>query len=79
MMAGRVVWIAVTRVTEAVDGDGRGPVRVHKAASPVRSNSRSLMATTYAHAGNSISFEIDGHDIRIEVPTADGITTPRSR
>jgi hypothetical protein len=27
-----------------------------------------LMATTAAHAGNSISFEIDGHKIRIEAP-----------
>jgi uncharacterized protein (DUF2147 family) len=27
-----------------------------------------LMATTSAHAGNSISFEIDGHKIRIEAP-----------
>jgi hypothetical protein len=37
------------------------------------------MAATSAQAGNSISFEIDGHKIRIEAPTADGITTPRSR
>jgi hypothetical protein len=37
------------------------------------------MATTSAHAGNSVSFEIDGHKIRIEAPTATGITTPRSR
>ena len=37
------------------------------------------MATTSAHAGNSVSFEIDGHKIRIEAPTAAGITTPRSR
>lgn len=27
-----------------------------------------LMATTSAHAGNSISFEIEGHKIRIEAP-----------
>jgi uncharacterized protein (DUF2147 family) len=27
-----------------------------------------LMATTAAHAGNSISFEIEGHKIRIEAP-----------
>ena len=27
-----------------------------------------LMATTAAHAGNSISFEVEGHKIRIEVP-----------
>jgi uncharacterized protein (DUF2147 family) len=27
-----------------------------------------LMTTTYAHAGNSISFEIDGHKVRIEAP-----------
>jgi uncharacterized protein (DUF2147 family) len=27
-----------------------------------------LMATTTAHAGNSISFEIEGHKIRIEAP-----------
>jgi Uncharacterized protein conserved in bacteria (DUF2147) len=27
-----------------------------------------LMATTAAHAGNSISFEIDGHKVRIEAP-----------
>ena len=27
-----------------------------------------LMATTSAHAGNSISFEIDGHKVRIEAP-----------
>jgi hypothetical protein len=27
-----------------------------------------LMAATPAHAGNSISFEIDGHKIRIEAP-----------
>ena len=27
-----------------------------------------LMASTAAHAGNSISFEIDGHKVRIEVP-----------
>ena len=27
-----------------------------------------LMVTTAAHAGNSISFEIDGHKIRIEAP-----------
>src|SRR5260370_20543731 len=26
------------------------------------------MATTAAHAGNSISFEIEGHKIRIEAP-----------
>jgi hypothetical protein len=25
-----------------------------------------LMTTTYAHAGNSIAIEIDGHKIRIE-------------
>ena len=28
-----------------------------------------LMATTAAHAGNSISFEIDGHKVRIEAPS----------
>ena len=28
-----------------------------------------LMATSAAHAGNSISFEIEGHRIRIEAPT----------
>lgn len=28
-----------------------------------------LMATTSAHAGNSISFEIEGHRIRIEAPS----------
>ena len=27
-----------------------------------------LMATTAAHAGNSVSFEIEGHKVRIEVP-----------
>lgn len=27
-----------------------------------------VMATTSAHAGNSISFEIDGHKVRIEAP-----------
>ncbi len=27
-----------------------------------------LMATTAAHAGNSISFEIEGHRIHIEAP-----------
>jgi hypothetical protein len=27
-----------------------------------------LMATTAAHAGNSISFEIEGHKVRIEAP-----------
>ena len=27
-----------------------------------------LMATTAAHAGNSISFEIEGHKIHIEAP-----------
>jgi uncharacterized protein (DUF2147 family) len=27
-----------------------------------------LMASTAAHAGNSVSFDIDGHKIRIEVP-----------
>jgi uncharacterized protein (DUF2147 family) len=27
-----------------------------------------LMATTAAHAGNSVSFEIEGHRVRIEVP-----------
>ena len=37
------------------------------------------MATTSAHAGDSVSFEIDGHKICIEAPTAAGITTPRSR
>lgn len=39
-----------------------------------------LMTTSYAYAGgNSVSFEIDGHKIRIEAPQAAGITTPRSR
>jgi uncharacterized protein (DUF2147 family) len=28
-----------------------------------------VMATTSAHAGNSISFEIDGHKVRIEAPS----------
>ena len=27
-----------------------------------------LMTTAHAHAGNSISFEIDGHKVRIEAP-----------
>ena len=27
-----------------------------------------LMASTAAHAGNSVSFDVDGHKVRIEVP-----------
>jgi len=27
-----------------------------------------LTTTAHAHAGNSISFEIDGHKVRIEAP-----------
>ena len=27
-----------------------------------------LLATTTAHAGNSISFEVNGHRIRVEAP-----------
>jgi len=55
----------VTRVTEAVDGRRYGPAQVHNAAHPLKLKeplikkfyvlAALLMATTSAHAGNSIS------------------------
>ena len=53
-----------------------GSGRVHKAALSIPEAHMKkliilaalLMATTSAHAGNSISFEIDGHKVRIEAP-----------
>jgi uncharacterized protein (DUF2147 family) len=63
------------RITESAACGGYGPAQVHKALTLKEALMKKfcilaalLMATTSAHAGNSISFEIDGHKIHIEAP-----------
>jgi hypothetical protein len=90
MKAGRVVWIAYAcdaghrsqgwrRVRSRAGSQRRSPVRKEAIMKTFYVLAVLPMATTSAHAGDSVSFEIDGHKICIEAPTAAGITTPRSR